>query len=128
MQDTEATTMTSRRVSRLLVAECLNRSTSSLIEESFSTKLGGQLGGQRLVRRHHRRGPLAVRAPDLARCWRIIDDFRVDDLVVGIRWGIFPTCVGIPPDGDVGQTSRERLASGQFVCLSSSPRHRFTLR
>ena len=36
MQDTEATTITSRRVSRQLVAECRSRSTSSLIEESFS--------------------------------------------------------------------------------------------
>ena len=36
MQETEATTMTSRRVSRLLVALCRSRSTSSLIEESFS--------------------------------------------------------------------------------------------
>ncbi len=36
MHDTEATTTTSRRVSRLFVAECRSRSTSSLIEESFS--------------------------------------------------------------------------------------------
>ena len=36
MQDTLATTMTSRRVSRLFVAEWRSRSTSSLIEESFS--------------------------------------------------------------------------------------------
>ena len=36
MQDTEATTMVSRRVSSELVAECLSRSTSSLIDESFS--------------------------------------------------------------------------------------------
>ena len=36
MHDTEATTMTSRRVSRRVVAECRSRSTSSLIEESFS--------------------------------------------------------------------------------------------
>lgn len=36
MQDTEATTMTSRRVSSELVAEWRRRSTSSLIEESFS--------------------------------------------------------------------------------------------
>ena len=36
MQDTVLTTMTSRRVSRLLVALCRSRSTSSLIEESFS--------------------------------------------------------------------------------------------
>ena len=36
MQDTEATTITSRRVSRLLVAEWRSRSTSSLTEESFS--------------------------------------------------------------------------------------------
>ena len=36
MQETLATTTTSRRVSRLLVAECRSRSTSSLIEESFS--------------------------------------------------------------------------------------------
>jgi hypothetical protein len=34
--DTEATTTTSRRVSSELVAECRSRSTSSLIEESFS--------------------------------------------------------------------------------------------
>src|SRR5205809_631821 len=36
MHDTEATTTTSRRDSRLCVAECRSRSTSSLIEESFS--------------------------------------------------------------------------------------------
>ncbi len=36
MQETLATTTTSRRVSRLLVAECRRRSTSSLIELSFS--------------------------------------------------------------------------------------------
>ncbi len=36
MQDTEATTMTSRRDSSDMVAECRNRSTSELIEESFS--------------------------------------------------------------------------------------------
>ena len=36
MQETEATTTVSRLVSRLLVAECRSRSTSSLIEESFS--------------------------------------------------------------------------------------------
>jgi hypothetical protein len=36
MQLTDATTMTSRRVSSELVAECRSRSTSSLIEESFS--------------------------------------------------------------------------------------------
>ena len=36
MHDTEATTMTSRRVSSELVEECRSRSTSSLIEESFS--------------------------------------------------------------------------------------------
>jgi hypothetical protein len=36
MQDTEATTMTSRRVSSDMVAECRSRSTSSLIDESFS--------------------------------------------------------------------------------------------
>jgi hypothetical protein len=36
MQETVETTTTSRRVSRLLVAECRSRSTSSLIEESFS--------------------------------------------------------------------------------------------
>ncbi len=36
MHDTVDTTITSRRVSRLLVAECRSRSTSSLIEESFS--------------------------------------------------------------------------------------------
>ncbi len=36
MHDTEETTMVSRRVSRELVAECLSRSTSELIEESFS--------------------------------------------------------------------------------------------
>jgi len=36
MADTLATTMTSRRVSRLMVAECRSRSTSSLTDESFS--------------------------------------------------------------------------------------------
>ena len=36
MQETVDTTITSRRVSRELVAECRSRSTSSLIEESFS--------------------------------------------------------------------------------------------
>ncbi len=36
MQDTDATTITSRRVSRDVVAECRRRSTSSLIDESFS--------------------------------------------------------------------------------------------
>jgi hypothetical protein len=36
MQDTLATTMTSRRDSRFIVAECRSRSTSSLIDESFS--------------------------------------------------------------------------------------------
>ena len=36
MQDTVATTTTSRRVSRDMVAECRSRSTSSLIELSFS--------------------------------------------------------------------------------------------
>lgn len=36
MQDTEATTMTSRRVSSEFVAEWRSLSTSSLIEESFS--------------------------------------------------------------------------------------------
>ena len=36
MHDTVDTTITSRRVSRELVAECRSRSTSSLIEESFS--------------------------------------------------------------------------------------------
>lgn len=36
MQDTEATTITSRRVSSEFVAEWRSRSTSSLIEESFS--------------------------------------------------------------------------------------------
>ena len=36
MQETDATTMTSRRDSRLCVAEWRSRSTSSLIEESFS--------------------------------------------------------------------------------------------
>jgi hypothetical protein len=36
MQDTEATTTTSRRDSRLDVAECRSRSTSSLMELSFS--------------------------------------------------------------------------------------------
>jgi hypothetical protein len=36
MQDTDATTMTSRRVSSDIVRECRSRSTSSLIEESFS--------------------------------------------------------------------------------------------
>ena len=36
MHETEATTTTSRRVSSELVAEWRSRSTSSLIEESFS--------------------------------------------------------------------------------------------
>ena len=36
MHDTDATTTTSRRDSRLDVAECLSRSTSSLMELSFS--------------------------------------------------------------------------------------------
>ena len=36
MADTEATTTTSRRVSRAAVAACLSFSISSLIEESFS--------------------------------------------------------------------------------------------
>jgi len=36
MQETDATTTTSRRVSREFVAECRSRSISSLIEESFS--------------------------------------------------------------------------------------------
>ena len=36
MQDTEETTTVSRRVSREFVALCRRRSTSSLIEESFS--------------------------------------------------------------------------------------------
>ena len=36
MHDTDATTMTSRRVSRLIVALCRSRSTSSFTEESFS--------------------------------------------------------------------------------------------
>ena len=36
MQETEATTITSRRVSSEFVAEWRSRSTSSLIEESFS--------------------------------------------------------------------------------------------
>ena len=36
MQETVATTTTSRRVSRLCVAEWRSRSTSSLTEESFS--------------------------------------------------------------------------------------------
>ena len=36
MHDTEDTTMVSRLVSSELVAECLSRSTSWLIEESFS--------------------------------------------------------------------------------------------
>ena len=36
MQETEATTMTSRRANRAAVAECRSRSISSLIEESFS--------------------------------------------------------------------------------------------
>jgi hypothetical protein len=36
MHDTEATTITSRRVSSDIVAECRSRSTSSLIDESFS--------------------------------------------------------------------------------------------
>ncbi len=39
MQDTVATTITSRRVSSALVAECRSRSTSSLTEESFSMKV-----------------------------------------------------------------------------------------
>ena len=39
MHETEATTTTSRRVSRLLVAECRRRSTSELIDESFSMKV-----------------------------------------------------------------------------------------
>ena len=36
MQDTEATTITSRRANSALVAECRRRSISSLTEESFS--------------------------------------------------------------------------------------------
>jgi hypothetical protein len=36
MHDTDATTTTSRRVSSEFVALCRSRSTSSLIEESFS--------------------------------------------------------------------------------------------
>ena len=36
MHDTEETTMVSRLVSSELVAECLSRSTSALMEESFS--------------------------------------------------------------------------------------------
>ena len=36
MQDTDATTIVSRRVSSELVAEWRSRSTSSLIDESFS--------------------------------------------------------------------------------------------
>ena len=36
MHDTDATTTTSRRVSSELVALCRSRSTSSLIDESFS--------------------------------------------------------------------------------------------
>ena len=36
MHDTDATTMTSRRVSSDMVAECRSRSTSSLTELSFS--------------------------------------------------------------------------------------------
>ena len=36
MQDTDATTMTSRRVSSDMVALCRSRSTSSFTEESFS--------------------------------------------------------------------------------------------
>ena len=39
MHDTDATTTTSRRVSRELVAECRSRSTSSLMDESFSMKV-----------------------------------------------------------------------------------------
>jgi len=35
MHDTDATTITSRRVSRAAVAECRRRSISSLIEEYF---------------------------------------------------------------------------------------------
>ena len=36
MHETDATTITSRRVSRLAVVECRSRSISSLIDESFS--------------------------------------------------------------------------------------------
>jgi hypothetical protein len=36
MQDTLATTITSRRANSAAVAECRSRSISSLIEESFS--------------------------------------------------------------------------------------------
>ena len=36
MHETDATTIVSRLVSSELVAECRSRSTSSLIEESFS--------------------------------------------------------------------------------------------
>ena len=36
MHETDETTMVSRRVSREFVAECRSRSTSELIEESFS--------------------------------------------------------------------------------------------
>ena len=39
MQETVATTITSRRVSRAFVAEWRSRSTSSLMEESFSMKV-----------------------------------------------------------------------------------------
>ena len=39
MQDTVETTMTSRRLSNELVVECRRRSTSELIEESFSMKV-----------------------------------------------------------------------------------------
>ena len=36
MHDTDATTITSRRDSNDMVAECRSRSTSELIDESFS--------------------------------------------------------------------------------------------
>ena len=39
MADTLATTMTSLRVNKLLVVECLSRSISSLIWASFSIKV-----------------------------------------------------------------------------------------
>ena len=39
MQLTDATTITSRRVSRAAVVECRNRSISSLTELSFSMKV-----------------------------------------------------------------------------------------
>jgi hypothetical protein len=84
MQDTDATTITSRRANSALVAECRRRSISSLMEESFSMyrswagtvvvvvrhevldrvlreelpELVAELGGERLVVGDHERGPL----------------------------------------------------------------------